>query len=215
MENNNFKSIIQSLGYPVFEFDINEVSQISLVDKPAIEETFIQFSSNQIKLDDLYKFSQPDKSKRIVYGAAMIANLLIERNASEQIPFPHYVYYTPEKVEEQAHQFMLNNLTDAANLQHSDTKNNAGAKLVESFVTKEKITHRGLEFQPHTWVTGWKILNDDVWNEYIQTGKVKGFSVEATGQMIPVKFQNENKTLELESDKINQITEILKKEGYI
>ena len=103
-------------------------------------------------------------------------------------------------------------MLQAANIQHSDEKNNAGAHLVECFVTVDKLTHRGLDFEGYTWVTGWKITDDDVYQEYVATGKVRGFSIEAYGDMIPVKFSNSNK---VQSTSIEEVFTILKKSGYL
>ena len=35
-----------------------------------------------------------------------------------------------------------------------------------------------MEVPVGTWMVSMKVLNDDVWNDYVKTGKVKGFSIE-------------------------------------
>jgi hypothetical protein len=53
---------------------------------------------------------------------------------------------------------------------------------VESWIIedeqKDKSRIYGLEMPVGTWMVSMKVNNDDVWNNYVKTGKVKGFSIE-------------------------------------
>jgi len=54
--------------------------------------------------------------------------------------------------------------------------------VVESWIVegeKDKSRHYGMDVPLGTWMVSMKVDNDEIWNEYIKTGAVKGFSVEA------------------------------------
>ena len=67
-----------------------------------------------------------------------------------------------------------------ATLEHQ--MNLKGLSLVESWIVedpkKDKTQVYGLEYPVGTWVGAMKVTSDSVWNEYVKTGKVKGFSIE-------------------------------------
>jgi hypothetical protein len=56
-----------------------------------------------------------------------------------------------------------------------------GVDLVESWVKDtplDKSNGYGLNLPKGTWVGMFKVTNDKIWNDYVKTGKVKGFSIE-------------------------------------
>ena len=56
-----------------------------------------------------------------------------------------------------------------------------GLSVVESWIVeseKDKSRHYNLEMPIGTWMVSIKVLNDDIWNNYVKTGRVKGFSIE-------------------------------------
>ena len=57
-----------------------------------------------------------------------------------------------------------------------------GLTLVESWIVenkeKDKTALYGLDVPVGTWMGSVKVENEDVWNDYVKTGKVKGFSIE-------------------------------------
>ena len=57
-----------------------------------------------------------------------------------------------------------------------------GLTLVESWIveseTQDKSRKYGLNVPVGTWMGAVKVNNDEIWNEYVKTNKVKGFSIE-------------------------------------
>ena len=57
-----------------------------------------------------------------------------------------------------------------------------GLTLVESWLVEDKVHDKsrkyGMDVPVGTWMGAIKVNNNEVWNEYVKTGKVKGFSVE-------------------------------------
>ena len=57
-----------------------------------------------------------------------------------------------------------------------------GLSLVESWLVEDKVHDKsvkyGMDLPLGTWVGSIKVNNDKIWNEFVKTGKVKGFSIE-------------------------------------
>tara|TARA_R100001440_G_scaffold42412_4_gene62140 strand:- start:2111 stop:3436 length:1326 start_codon:yes stop_codon:yes gene_type:complete len=57
-----------------------------------------------------------------------------------------------------------------------------GLSLVESWLVEDKVHDKsvkyGMDLPLGTWVGAVKVNNDQIWNEFVKTGKVKGFSIE-------------------------------------
>ena len=58
----------------------------------------------------------------------------------------------------------------------------AGLTLVESWIKvdmeKDKSAAYGLNDPIGTWYVSMKVDNEEIWTEFVKTGKVKGFSIE-------------------------------------
>ena len=58
----------------------------------------------------------------------------------------------------------------------------SGLSVVESWIVedpqKDKTAIYGMELPEGTWMVSMKVNNDDIWNNYVKTGRVKGFSIE-------------------------------------
>jgi hypothetical protein len=76
--------------------------------------------------------------------------------------------------------YLKKKYTDKSTLEH-DKKIN-GVTLVESWIkesiTKDKSALYNLNVPVGTWMGTFKIDNDTIWNDYVKTGEVKGFSIE-------------------------------------
>jgi hypothetical protein len=57
-----------------------------------------------------------------------------------------------------------------------------GLTLVESWIKvdaeKDKSAAFGMNDPVGTWYVSMKVDNEEIWNEYVKSGKVKGFSIE-------------------------------------
>lgn len=161
----------------IFELVIDEdnkefgVTAMSVVDLPAIEENFIFFSNQK------QEFKEVDSEKRILMGAAMIPDKKIYRKEKDE---EFEVFFSKDTVIKASQLFLKNNNQSEATLQHeSDVK---GLTVVESWIIEDEIHDKsrkfGLEMPVGTWMISMKVDNDDIWNDYVKTGKVKGFSIE-------------------------------------
>lgn len=154
------------------EDDTDEVFAISLVESPAIESDFIYFDKEVIQ------FAKIDNEQRMLIGPILIPDKKILRVDGEGNPY--HVFFSKETVKKLAQNYLMKKYTDKATLEHDAKIKNVN--LVESWVKDGKLdksNNYGLNLPEGTWVGMFKITDDTIWNDYVKTGKVKGFSVEA------------------------------------
>ena len=97
-----------------------------------------------------------------------------------------------------------------------------GLSLVESWIVEDKVHDKsvkyGMDLPLGTWVGSVKVNNDKIWNEFVKTGKVKGFSIEG---YFADKMERPKETIKDDLSKIveeeaeyllSQVTAILKNE---
>ena len=190
----------------IFELIIDEdnkefgVTAMSIVDMPAIEEDFIFFSNQKVN------FAEVDKEKRILMGAAMIPDRKIYRKEKEE---EFEVFFSKDTVVKASQLFLKNNNQSEATLQHE--KDLQGLTVVESWIIEDDVHDKsrkfGLNMPIGTWMISMKVDNDDIWNNYVKDGSVKGFSIEGyfADKLVKQSAQKDEDTL-----LINKIKEILK-----
>ena len=155
------------------EDDTDEVFAISLVESPAIESDWIYFDKEVIA------FASVNNEQRMLIGAILIPEKRILRVDGEGKPY--HVFFTKETVKKLAQNYLMKKYTDKATIEH-DKKINGKVHLVESWIKESKLDKSnsyGLNLPEGSWVGMFKIADDNIWNDYVKTGKVKGFSVEA------------------------------------
>ena len=147
------------------------VEAISIVESPAIESDFVALKNQEVKLAEV------DKEKKILMGALLIPNKPIYRNGSEG---EYYIYFSKDTIVKASQMFLQNGNQSNSTLEHNQALN--GLTLVESWLVEDKAKDKtalyGLDVPVGTWMGSVKVNNDDVWNEYVKTNKVKGFSIE-------------------------------------
>jgi hypothetical protein len=147
------------------------VEAISIVESPAIESDFVALKNQEIKLAEV------DKEKKILMGALLIPNKPIYRNGSEG---EYYIFFSKDTIVKASQMFLQNGNQSRSTLEHAQALN--GLTLVESWIVEDKAKDKtalyGLDVPVGTWMGSVKVNNEDVWNEYVKTNKVKGFSIE-------------------------------------
>ena len=147
------------------------IEAISVVENPAIEEDFIALKKEEVKLAEV------DNDKRILMGALLIPNKPIYRRKGEE---EYYIYFSKDTVEKASQLYLMNGNQSKATLEHQHTIN--GLTLVESWLVEDEVHDKsrkyGLNVPVGTWMGAVKVNNDEIWNNFVKTGKVKGFSIE-------------------------------------
>jgi hypothetical protein len=148
------------------------IQAISVVESPAIEEDFVALKDEQPKIE----LKTIDKEKRILMGAALIPNKPIYRRSGED---EYYIYFSQDTVRKASELFFINGNQNKATLEHQmDVQ---GTSVVESWIIEgeqDKSRMYGMDLPVGTWMVSMKILNDELWEGYVKSGKVKGFSIE-------------------------------------
>jgi hypothetical protein len=183
--------------------DLQGVEAISIVENPAIESDFVALKSEEVKLAEV------DKEKRILMGAILIPEKPIYRRNGED---EYYIYFSKDTVVKASQLFLKKGNQGNSTLEHS--KAIEGLTVVESWIvedlTKDKTALYNLSVPVGTWMASVKVDNDEIWNDYVKTGKVKGFSLEGHFADQLEKKKELSKVLTEEEELISKLKEILK-----
>ena len=182
--------------------EMTGIEAISIVENPAIEADFVALKADEIKLAEI------NKDKKILMGALLIPNKPIFRNSEDQDDY--YIYFSRDTVEKASQLYLKNGNQNNSTLEHQHSLN--GLTLVESWIVEDekydKSRKYGMNVPIGTWMGSVKVNNDEVWNEYVKTGKVKGFSIEG---YFADKMERPKDSVGLSENQklINKIKEIL------
>ena len=196
--------------------NIDEVFAISLVEEPAIESNFVFFDKEKVQ------FAALSDEKRLVMGPILIPDKQILRVDGQGQPY--HVFFKPETIKKLSEMYLKKKYTDSSTLEH-DKKIN-GVTLVESWikesVTKDKSALYNLNVPVGTWMGTFKIDNDEIWNDYVKTGEVKGFSIEGLFghnlvQQAKIEFEADTVLTDLEEQEailiLSEIRAVIKKDN--
>jgi len=148
---------------------------LSLVSEPAIMQDFVWLSKDgKVEI----KFASVDEDKHLIVGPILIPNLKILRLKEDGTPY--YVQFSPEMVKKIAQKYIKDNNANNITLEHANSVNDIS--LVESWVADsvqfDKARAYGLPVKLGTWFGVFKVDNENIWNNFVKTGKVKGISLE-------------------------------------
>ena len=155
------------------EDDTDEVTAISLVESPAIESDWVYFDK------EIVAFASVNNEQRMLIGAILIPEKRILRVDGEGNPY--HVFFSKDTVKKLAQNYLMKKYVSNATLEH-DKSINGKVHLVESWIKDGKLDKSngyGLNLPEGSWVGMFKVADDKIWNDYVKTGKVKGFSIEA------------------------------------
>ena len=171
------------------------ISAISIVESPAIESNFIALKNHAVQ------FATVDTDKRILMGPALIPNKPIYRNQDGE---EFYVYFSKATIEKASQLYLKNGNQSKATLEHEISIN--GLTLVESWLKideqHDKSAAYGLNDPVGTWYVAIKVDNAEIWDEYVKTGKVKGFSIEGF-------FADKSTVMNRHESKLEQLKNLL------
>ena len=181
------------------------IEAISIVESPAIESDFVALKNEEIKLAEI------SKEKRILLGALLIPNKPIYRNGSEG---DYYIFFSKDTISKASQMYLRNGYQNNSTLEHS--KDLKGLTLVESWIVEDEVQDKsrkyGLNVPVGTWMGAVKVNNEEIWNEYVRTNKVKGFSIEgyfADKMESPKEAVKEDMSSEIDKQTLLKIKEIL------
>jgi len=154
------------------ENEFNGIEAISVVGSPAIEEDFIALKEHKVELVEV------DKERRVLMGAALIPDKNIYRKTEDE---EYNIFFSKDTVRKASELFFSRGKQNNSTLEHGVQLE--GMSVVESWIIEDtemdKSKKYGLSLPVGTWMVSVKVNNDDIWDNYVKKGKVKGFSIEA------------------------------------
>jgi hypothetical protein len=113
-------------------------------------------------------------------GPLMVADKLIPRYDEEGNKY--FVFFDAEGIKKLSYKLMTNKLIDSVNIEHDPNKSISDLTLVESWLVtdpeNDKSNSYGYKLTKGSWFGIYKVNSKEIWDKYIKTGLVKGFSVE-------------------------------------
>lgn len=171
----------------------SDVYAVSLVDDPAIEETFIAFGKEK----PLRIFLE-ENEKRIVMGAVLVPDKPIYRNQDGE---EFYITFSADTIEKLAHDFLRMGRNYNFSYQHDGAVE--GVSVIESWIVSDtemdKSSRYGMKLPKGTWVMAAKIDNEELWRS-IKNGDAKGFSIEAIVNLDEIKLKKDNEIMNEDKD---------------
>ena len=184
------------------------IEAISIVESPAIESDFVALKGEEVKLAEI------DKEKRILLGALLIPNKPIYRKNDQG---DYYIFFSKDTISKASQMYLRNGYQNNSTLEHS--KDLKGLTLVESWIVEDEVQDKsrkyGLNVPVGTWMGAVKVNNEEIWNEYVRTNKVKGFSIEgyfADKMESPKEEIKEDMSAKSDQETLLKIIEILTSE---
>ena len=174
---------------------------ISLVHDPAMQGQFIALSKEKVK------FSAVDEEKRILIGLVLEPNKPIYRN---QNGHEFNILFDEDTVKELSYNFFKASHHQNSSIEHETPIE--GVTFVESWIVddveKDKSAVYGLSYPKGSWIATMKVDSEEVWNKYVKTGEVLGFSIDAVIKLEEIKM-SETKKVEEGKTFLSQLSEAL------
>ena len=153
--------------------DVRGISAISIVEHPAIEMDFMTFSKD-VKM----QFKENPTERQVMTGPALIPGKQIYRvkdNGEE-----YYGFFSKDTVRQAMELYMIDGNIKNHTFEHEEII--GGLTLIESWIVEDpendKAKALGFSVPKGTWMVSIKVNNSMIWDEFVKTGSVKGFSVE-------------------------------------
>ncbi|OED37184.1 hypothetical protein AB832_05220 [Flavobacteriaceae bacterium (ex Bugula neritina AB1)] len=163
---------------------------ISLVQDPAMEGQFIALS----KQKEIVQLKSIDDEKRILIGLVLEPNKPIYRNQNGE---EFNIVFNEETIKELSYNFFKAGYHKNSTIEHDETQRIEGVTFVESWIVddseKDKSAVYGFSYPKGSWLATMKVDSDEVWQEYVKTGKVQGFSVDAMIKLEEIKLNKMSK----------------------
>ena len=167
---------------------------ISIVDTPANEIEFITMSKDK----PLIQLSETNKEKQLLTGVVLVPDQLIYRNIEGK---EFNLTFEADTIEKLAFEYIERGYQKNSMYNH-ELELQSGISVVESWITGEndKAKDYGFDVPKGTWMVTMR-LNDELWQTYVKSGKVTGFSIDSflNLQKLDFKINNKNNNMNVKA----------------
>jgi hypothetical protein len=172
------------------EDEDNGVYAISHVLDPAIDSMYV-FMKNEKEVE--IQLATVSEEKRIVVGAVLIPNQLILRK-EPKTGNPFNIFFDSETIKHIQENFVNKSFQNNSTLEH-DGKLLPDVTFVETWIKEDDVHDKsvlyGFDLPVGTMFAMQKVNNDELWEDYIKTGKVKGFSIDGVFDLEKINLKSE------------------------
>jgi hypothetical protein len=172
------------------ELSVEGVFGISLVENPAMEGLFVALNEDDKLKHHQIELKEIDKEQRILMGLVLEPNKPVYRNQNGE---EFNIVFNEETIKNLSYHFFKAGHQKNSTIEHKDKIN--GVTFVESWLVedskKDKSSLYGFSYPKGSWLAIMKVDDDDIWNNYVKTGKVQGFSVDAMLELKEVNLKSE------------------------
>jgi hypothetical protein len=151
------------------EFDFNKVPVENIIIEELIKQEMSKLQNES--------FASLDE-KQILVGPLMTPNKLIKRMDADG---EYFVYFTDDTIKKLAYKAMKDKIIDRVNLEHNGN-DRVDAYMVETWLVEDPLTDKSRNYgytpKKGQWFGMYKVDDSKVWDDYIKSGLVRGFSVE-------------------------------------
>ena len=191
-----------------FDDSVEEgVIDISLVESPATQSKFVAFNDHLKKIE----FKTVNEEKRQIIGLVLEPNVPIYRFDEDG---EYTIQFSEDTIEKLSHKYLKVGLQKGNSIDHQPDSIE-GLSVVESWIVmdsdKDKSNYYDLNFKEKSWVVVLSVQNEAIWQEYVKTGKVLGFSIEAKFHLTEIINKNKETTMSKQIlDAIREIPNAIK-----
>jgi hypothetical protein len=200
-KNNDKMSVFEALKY-IGSLDKKSANQAKLPVNPKEVSQVASAENNYWKLaTELTDIRMSSVEKRILTSPVLLPEQDIYRNFDgEQCN----VFFTADTIEKLQQNFFKSQYQKNSTLEHSEVID--GVFFFESWIVKnpknDKANELGFDVPVGTWMLSMKVDNDTIWNDFIKTGKVKGFSIDSR---LGVQKNTKNKKEKMNYSKVKKM----------
>ena len=185
-------------GIPVYQVNAldSEITAVSLVKYPAVEETFQYFKKEKNPVN----FSA-DAEQRMLYGVALRADYPIYRNDNG---YEYYIVFSKEAVNQLSKQFMMDNRNNSWTLEHEIPTDRLSIteSWIKSDIEFDKSNAIGIDATVGSWILGVYCDSNEIWQR-IKNQEFEGFSIESFLSLEEIINTNFNK-MDNKDEKMNK-----------
>lgn len=182
---------------PIYEATLTDamdgIFAVSLVDEPAVEVNFIAFNKDEKPQNSEFKFEIENQLEHKITGVLMLANTPIYRWSPEVGEY--YIKYSKDTISKMAERMLKTGSHNTIDLQHDECYFWDKCNLVECYIkdsTKGIVPTAFSEIPDGSLIVTYQIDSMELW-EKIESGEVKGFSLEGWFTPIETQMSKNNK----------------------
>lgn len=162
---------------------------ISIVDIPANDMKFVAMRG-----ESKVVLLESDKEKRVLTGVVLVPDQQIYRVEDN---YEYNIVFRKDVIELLSQDFLKRGFVKNSKYNH-EGKWLEGISVIESWVVynsdNDKSNALGMNVPVGTWLVSMK-LSQELWDEYVKTGKVTGFSIDAFLEHKKVKMKKNKNTI--------------------